>query len=316
MAAVKDSLRNGKEIRFGKKGVLEERNFLEGHLHGTSYLFRTDNIVGRLTPKTWTSKDWLQFSNPSDASYLKAWLNQEAFSTIIFDHGRMRQITSGGKTHRFKISPDGRIFAIDYPGMTNTPLIDPEALWSLNADDLKHALEPGFGTCPKYSGPLGRFGRNYDHLLYKRESNIDKHLVKLKEMRDRFVEFCFPTELKDALGTLECPPQFPSSRAPKLCVLNYSDRAKIPYDPKYFKFELTQKKTPEEFLGYFYQAGFLAFMSKPSSDETTLKGPDGLSYLVKKTGRGVIYRVIDQAFRDAKSGQDTEWWLWRDIPGY
>ena len=269
--------------------------------------------MGRLIPKTLTSKDWQLFLAPSNHSFLKDWVKTTPYSVIDFSNGRLSQAFYKNKLYHFKIAPDGRIFALDHPEIKKNPLVDPEALWVLNSDDLKKALLPGFGSCVKYAGPIGRFTRNYDHLLYKRESNEKKHLEKLKQMRDRFIAFCFPEDLKENLGVLECPPHLPSTRPPHPCLLSYSDQIRIPYEPKYFKFEFTLKKSPEDFLAYLNQSGFKQFQSNAGSDLEILKAPDGRKIQVKKVARTTQYRVLEE---DAKAvPEERDWWTWHDVPG-
>ena len=61
IASVKDSLRNGKEIRFGQSGTMEERSYHEGHLQGHSYLFKTEAVLGRIMPKPMKLDEWNLF---------------------------------------------------------------------------------------------------------------------------------------------------------------------------------------------------------------------------------------------------------------
>lgn len=333
IANVKNSLRNGKEIRAGAVGTFEERHFSDGHLQGASFLFRNVAQLHQLLPKPLTAADWLSFRQYGDQSLFKAWTKTEPFSTITYDNGRIvrfqaTRTVENKKTHRpeivptdwrFKVAPDGRTMAINHPEMKNLFFVDPEALWYLTAADLKNALVPGFGSCKQYDGPIGRFGRHYDHLLYKRESSETKHVAKLKEIRDRFFNFCVPEDIRENMGTLECPPQLPSPRAPTLCSLPLSDQAKIPYQPKFFKFEFTMKKTPAEFQKLLEDHGLIQFISSYEKAVDTLdlggrnKNEEKIS--VKKTSRGIRWKPYN-VNASKKIEDDKDWWEWQGIPGY
>ncbi|NDD65766.1 MAG: hypothetical protein EBZ36_17590, partial [Acidobacteria bacterium] len=115
--------------------------------------------------------------------------------------------------------------------------IDPEPLWDLSPSDLKTALGPGFGSCRKYAGPLIRYGRHYDVILFKRLPSEKKQQERLAEIRERFIRFCVPADLLEGLGKLECSPQLPGTLPAVPCLIPVSDQAKIPYAPKHFKFE-------------------------------------------------------------------------------
>lgn len=332
IAHVKNSLRDGKEIRAGAPGTFEERHYLDGHLQSTSFLFRSPAQLYQLLPKPMTAQDWGAFKKPSDQSLLRSWTKTEPYSVITFDRGRMvrlqatrnnedpktGKVTVTKTDYHFTISPDGRMMAVDHPEMKGLFFVDPEALWVLNAADLKAALLPGFGSCKKYSGPIGRFGRHYDHLLYRRESSETKHVAKLKEIRDRFVNFCVPEDIRENIGVLECPPQMPSPRAVTPCYLGLSDQAKLPYHPRFFKFEFTLKKTPAEFQQLLIDRGLVDFASDFNRVSDTVdwggKGSADERITIKKTVRGIRWRPFKKQAKSAE--QDKDWWEWQGIPGF
>lgn len=316
IASVRNSQRNGKEIRFGRPSTFEERNFQDGHLHGSSYIFKSNSPLGRILPTKISAADWIKFSDSNSSSLLKEWLKTEPLSEMQFKNGRITEVKFEKKHYHFELLPDGRIFAKDHPEIKGTPLIDPEPILALDADDLKKLLVPGFGSCKKYAGPLGRFQRNYAALLYRREPNEKKHLEKLEKMQDRFMEFCFPQDLKVALGELECSPALPSDRPSRKCSLAFSDQLKIPYNPKYFKFTFTLKKSPEAFVAYLNQIGLQQFMSNNLKDYDLLKGTDGINIEVKKTTRGTLYRVVDKERKEDVSKRAENWWDWHVIPNF
>ena len=321
IAGVKDSLRNGHEIRFGDTGTLEERTFKDGKLDGTGYIFLSDAPLGRHLPKSTTAADWAKFSEHSEASVLKDWIRKEPRTKIGFKDGRISEISFGGTTYRFKTGKEGRIFSLNHPEMKGGFFVDPEAIWDLNASDLKAALNPGFGSCKKYSGPIGRFGRHYDTLLFKKMPSEKKHLERLAEIRDRFIEFCVPKDLRDHLGKLECPPQLPSPFPPKFCLVSLSDRIHIPYDPKYFKFEFSLGHSPEEVALSLRKSGIYKFLSSVEEIEKTLDLGEGNSLRLKKTPEGLKYlsiknKDVAKSKSESKTGPSKEaWWEWHRIPG-
>lgn len=332
IAHVKDSLRHGKEIRVGAAGTYEERHYSDGHLQGGSFLFRTPAQLYQLLPKPVPAADWAAFSRPSEQSVFQTWTKLEPFSRMTFDQGRLvrmqatrnnedqktGKVTVVKTDYHFKVSPDGRMMALNHPEMKNLFFVDPEALWVLNAGDLKAALVPGFGSCKKYAGPIGRFGRHYDHLLYRREASEYKHVAKLKEIRDRFVNFCVPEDIRENLGVLECPPQVASAHAPNQCFLGLSDQVKLPYHPRYFKFEFTMKKTPAEFQKLLLDHGLREFVDnfEKSSDVLDLAGRNKNEdkITIKKTARGIRWRPFKVSTKSAE--QDKDWFEWQGIPGF
>ncbi|MBS1959405.1 MAG: hypothetical protein JST80_08040 [Bdellovibrionales bacterium] len=333
IANVKNSRRNGKEIRAGAVGTYEERHYSDGHLQGVSFLFKNTAQLHQLLPKPLTAADWLAFRQYGDQSLFKTWTKTEPYSMITYDNGRLARFQAtrtveNKKTHKdeivstdwhFRVAPDGRTMAIDHPEMKKLFFVDPEVLWHLSPADLKNALVPGFGSCKQYDGPIGRFGRHYDHLLYKRESSETKHVAKLKEIQNRFFEFCVPADIRENMGTLECPPQMPSPRAPTLCTLPLSDQVKIPYQPKFFKFEFTLKKPPGEFQKLLEDHGLIKFISDYDRVTETLdlgghnKNEDKI--MVKKTARGVRWKPYN-VNATKKLDDEKDWWDWQGIPGY
>ena len=319
MAAVKNSLRNGKEIRFGKTGFLEERNYIKGHLTEDSYVFKSDSILGRVIPKTFSVKDWQSFDNVKPPSILGQWLNSAPFSIIHFENGRMNRIRFEKADYQFEISPEGRIFSKNHPEMKGMFFIDPIPMWNLSSDDIRRAILPGFGSCKKYSGPISRFGRHYDHLLYVRERSEAKHQQTLDEIRTRFIKFCVPDDLMAHLGMLECAPQLPKMIMPKPCLIPVSDQLKIPYQPKYFKFDLMLGKSPEEFIELFGKDKILTFMSDPNSSFISLFIPPKTMIIVMKSQKQIKYRIMKDHSSSrnvmGKDLEDKDWWDWHPFPG-
>ena len=113
---------------------------------------------------------------------------------------------------------------------------------------------------------------------------------------------------------IECAPQLPTTRSAKLCPLAVSDRLKIPYEPKYFKYEFTFGRSPEEFLSILLQNGFLKFMSSFEAESEDLKLSPQVKIQVKKTSHGVVFRPIDQKVKTVVD--DKTWWVWQGVPGY
>jgi len=317
IASVKDSLRDGKEIRFGAPGTIEERHFTKGHLNKSSFLFKSDAILGRLMPRPVTTKDWQSFSEASDTSLLKWWVKHDPVSTIVYQDGRLVRLEFEKKIYTFSVSKDGHIKSLNHPEMKGMSFIDPEPLWALNAADLKAALLPGFGSCKKYAGPISRFGRHYDHLLYKREPSEKKHTDALDEIRARFINFCVPEDLRQNLGSLECPPQLPAIRQTQLRLIPVSDQMHIPYQPKYFTFDFTLGRTPEEFLEILNLNGYLKFLSNPEIESNTFNLSPQVKIAIKKTARGVYYKVLKEEGKSAapESATNADWWTWILIPG-
>ena len=332
IAHVKDSLRHGKEIRAGARGTYEERHYSDGHLQGGSFIFKSLAQLPQLLPKPLTAQDWASFKQPSDQSIFQTWTKIEPFSRMTFAGGRLvrmqatrnnedpqtGKVTVTKTDYHFAISPDGRMMALDHPEMKNLFFVDPEALWVLNAADLKAALTPGFGSCKKYAGPIGRFGRHYDHLLYRRETSEARHVEKLKEIRERFVDFCVPHDISENLGKLECPPQLPSTTTPVHCFLGLSDQVKLPYHPRFFKFEFTLKKTPVEFQKVFVDHGLLDFAGNYNKTTDVIdlvgKGKKEDKVTLRKSSRGIRWRPYKVQTKSAE--QDKDWWEWQGIPGY
>ena len=321
IAGVKDSMRDGLEMRLGDHGNLEERNFKGGHLNGKSFIFESSSNLARVFPTKATATDWQIFTQNNDVSTLKVWLKSEPESTLEFIDGRLSRLQFGTTDYHFKVSKDGRMFALDHPEMKKLFFIDTEPLWLLNAADLKLALEPGFGSCKKYDGPIGRFGRHYDHLLYKRESNERKHIEILNEIRDRFIKFCVPEDIRTHLGALECPPQLPSSQPTQHCAIPVSDQLHIPYEPKYFKYEFTLGRTPEELHEIFRSKGLDKFSSNYTAFEDILKLTDKISVQIKRTSNGIVFRPLSKE-KDGRikitkdAGDNKNWFEWKRVPGY
>ncbi|MBC7397055.1 MAG: hypothetical protein H7333_06395 [Bdellovibrionales bacterium] len=324
IAGVKDSLRQGREIRFGLSGTLEERTFRDGHLDGPSFIFKAESTLGRVLPAKTTPQDWQNFSIPPKESILKPWLKSEPVSTLEFSKGRIVRLQFEAKDYQFRISKDERIFSVNHPEMKELFFIDPEPLWLLNGSDLKAALNPGFGSCKKYSGPVSRFGRHYDHMLFKREVNEKKFENGLKEIRDRFINFCVPKDIRTHLGQLECPPQLPTLFSATHCLVPISDQLRIPYEPKYFAFEFTMGHSPEEVHEVFRQNGLLKFLSDFNSIEDTIKLSPKVWLQVKRTGNGVLFRPLERnkegkiviKKESQSSSNSTDWWEWHVVPGY
>jgi hypothetical protein len=323
VAGVKNSLREGREMRFGLSGTLEERNFKAGHLNGKSFIFSSNATLARAFPAKATFTDWQVFSQNSDTSELKVWLKQEPETTIEFVDGRLSHLQFANGDYHFKISKDGRMFALDHKEMKNLFFIDPEPLWSLNAADLKLALLPGFGSCKKYSGPIGRFGRHYDHLLYRREPSEKKHLDILNEIRDRFINFCVPEDIRTHLGRLECPPQLPSTTPPQYCSIPVSDQLHIPYEPKYFSYEFTLGRAPDVLHEIFHEHGMDKFASSYTSFEDILKVTEKVPIQVKRTPNGIVFRPLERdklgriKIKKSSPGEgNKDWYEWKRVPGY
>ena len=322
-AGIKDSLREGREIRFGATGFLEERNYRKGHLNGKSFILKTQTNLGRLIPKKPTPSDWQKFTFSSPDSLLKEWLNLEPETSLEFTDGRMTRMQFGSKDYHFNVSRDGRIFALNHPELKNLFFVDPEALWDLNAADLKSALLPGFGSCKKYSGPIGRFVRHYDHLLYKREPSEAHHLEILNEIRDRFFNFCVPADLINHLGILECPPQLPSTIPPRHCVLPLSDQIHLPYESKYFTFEFTLGRPPDELREILAAKGLMKLVSRFDFLEDNLSISNAITIQVKHAARGVIFRPLEKdhtgLFKIKKEDSNEvnkRWYEWSHASGY
>ncbi|MBU6152909.1 MAG: hypothetical protein KGP28_01280 [Bdellovibrionales bacterium] len=312
VAAVKDSLRNGREIRFGDPGTLEERTFKDGQLEGPGYLFLSDAPLGRHFPKSASSGDWSRFVTPSAGSILKDWLGKEPRSEFNFQAGRLNELKFGSKKYRFRIGQEGRIYALNHPEMNGGFFVDPEAFWDLSPNDLRSTLNPGFGSCKKYSGPIGRFVRHYDTLLFRKMPTEKKHLARLSEIRNRFIEFCIPKDLIENLGKMECPPQLPSTFPPNFCLVSLSDRIRIPYDPKFFKFDFSLGHSPEEIALSLRKAGIGKFLSSMEETEKILALPDGASIQLKKTPEGMKFKFLEK--NDSSKSKDS-WWEWHRIPG-
>ncbi len=312
IASVKNSLRNGREIRFGAPGTLEERNFRDGHLDGPGFIFRSDAPLGRFFPKSATTGDWAKFSTPPEGSILKDWIGSEPKSRFQFQSGRLSGLSFGDRSYQFRIGKEGRIHALNHPEMRGGFFVDPEALWDLSPSDLHAALMPGFGSCKKYSGPIGRFTRHYDSLLFKKLPTEKKHQERLSEIRDRFIDFCVPKDLQENLGKMECPPQLPSRFPPGFCLLPISDRLRIPYEPKYFKYDFSLGHSPEEVVLSLRKAGIDGFLSSLEETEKTLSLPEDVSIRLKKTPDGLKFRTLRK-----KDSVDTKgaWWEWHRIPG-
>ena len=321
IAGVRDSLRQGREIRLGEPGHLEERFFQDGHLEGPSFIFPASVPLGRVFPGDATAETWAQFGARSGDSLLKSWLHAEPESSLEFQSGRLIRIRFGSEDFRFEVAKDGRIKALNHPEMKGSFFVDPEALFSLNAADTKVLLAEGFGSCRKFSGPLGRFGRHYDVLLFKRLSSEKKHLVRLNEIRERLLDFCVPKDLRSHLGRMECPPQLPGNLPPRFCPLPLSDRIRVPYDPKYFKFEFSLGHSPEEIALVLRKLGVVKFLSKAEQlEESYILGPKA-EILVRKTPNGLTYKVLEKdekgrtLIRKEESDEARDWWNWHLLPG-
>jgi len=319
IAAMKNSLRHGKEIRFGASGFLEERSYLNGHLTQDSYIYKSESVLGRIIPDTLTPKDWQSFDDTASPSILGTWLKQAPVSIIHFDNGRMSRLRFGKKDYEFEIKPEGRIFAKNHPELKGMFFVDPIPMWNLSSDDLRRELLPGFGSCKKYSGPISRFGRHYDHLLYVRQPSQAKHLQNLIEIRNRFINFCVPEDIRENLGMLECPPQLPQMFTPDPCLVPISDQLKVPYEPKYFKFEWTMGKSPEEFVQLIGKSKLLAFMSNPNEKSLSLFIPPKTMIILKKYEKKIKFRVMTEHSYSNRVGskdlEDKDWWDWHPFPG-
>jgi hypothetical protein len=321
IASVKNSLRHGREIRFGTPGTIEERDYRDGHLHGPSFIHQASAPVGRSMPKSLSREDWARFTQPTSDSFLKTWLQQEPVSTLEFSDGRLVRVMAGKLDYRFRVSKEGRIYSINHPEMKGLFFFDPEPLWDMNAADTKSLLKLGFGSCKKYDGPLGRYGRHYDVLLFKRELVERKHLSRLGEMRERMMSFCVPDDIRKNLGVLECPALLPGTIPPNHCLLPLSDRLHVPYEPKYFTFEFTLGRKPEEFHELLKKKGLLHFASRPDETEKTLHLSDSAAVMLRKSPTGILYKFFEKQ-KDGKfvfknAGDDPKsWWDWKHIPGF
>jgi hypothetical protein len=321
IAGMKNSERHGREIRFGVPGTLEERNYRNGHLDGPSFIFTSQAPLGRSMPKALTREDWEKFSTHPAESILKPWLNTEPLSSLEFLDGRLSRARFGDQDYRFKTSKEGKIHSLNHPEMKGLFFLDPEPLWDMNAADTKSLLKLGFGSCKKYDGPLGRYGRHYDVLLYKREVNERKHLARLNEMRERLVSFCVPKDLREHLGVLECPPLLPGNFPANHCRLGISDRLHVAYEPRYFTFEFSLGRKPEEIHELMKKKGVLEFASRPDELEKTLMLSDSAAVMLKKTQTGILFKFYEKG-KDGKfifknAGDDPKsWWDWRHLPGF
>jgi hypothetical protein len=320
VASVIESKRHGKEIRFGTPGFLEERSYEAGHLQGESLVFKSDQVLQRILPKDLKSAVWLPLLDWKSASQLSVWLKGQPDSTLQFERGRLVRIRFDDKDYQFKISPDGRMMSVNHPEMKGLFFIDPGAMWNLGADDLKKAIQTGFGSCKKYSGPIGRFGRHYDHLLYAKETNEKKHVDNLKEIRERFMNFCVPEDLRTHLGMLECPPQLPGMLAPGRCLLPVSDQLRIPYHPKFFKYEFGMKQDPESFLRSLDPVSVVTFMTDASKESMSKFFPPKTLVILKKKGSRLAYRIFENRPNAPNPVpadlEDRFWWEWKTLPGY
>ncbi|NDG83807.1 MAG: hypothetical protein EBX52_02070 [Proteobacteria bacterium] len=321
VAAVRNSLRHGKEIRFGHPGTLEERTFQNGHLEGPSFIHASEVPFGRVFPKNATTEDWAKFALTSGESILKPWIRTEPLSTIEFKAGRLSRMLSGKKDYHFSTGNDGRIMALDHPEMKGGFFIDPEPLWDLAASDLKTALTAGFGSCKKYAGPLIRYGRHYDVILFKRLPSEKKQQERLEEIRERFIRFCVPKDLLDGLGKLECGPQLPGTLPPHLCLIPISDQSRIPYDPKYFKYENSLGYPPGDIRTMLEKIGLIPFLSDASKTEEIFSITKSVQIRLKKSPDGLKYRVLkkDAKGRILVNKDDPEgekdWYEWKRVPG-
>ena len=321
IAAVRNSLRQGREIRFGNPGTLEERTFESGHLEGPSLVFSSTVPLGRVFPKNATPDDWAKFVSTSEESILKPWIKSEPLSMMHFKSGRIVSVSTGKKDYHFSIAPDGRILSMDHPEMKGLFFIDPEPLWDLTAADLKTALTPGFGSCKKYAGPLVRYVRHYDVLLFKRMPSEKKHQERLEEIRNRFIQFCVPKDLIEALGRLECSPQLPGTLPPNLCLIPVSDQARIPYDPKFFKYENSLGYSPGDVRTLLEKLEIALFMSDASKTDEMYSLTKALQIKVRKTPEGIKYRVVKKdsqgriiVNKDDPNGE-KDWYEWHRVPG-
>lgn len=322
-AGVKDSMRDGREIRFGNTGYLEERNFKGGHLNGKSFIYKTDLRLSNLFPKAPTLEDWNYFATNSSQSFLKSWLKTvEPSSVLEFIDGRLSHVQAADIDYSFRVSKDGRMFAENHPEMKNLFFTDTEPLWLLNAADMRLALQTGFGSCKKYAGPISRFGRHYDHLLYKRETSYKKHLASLKEIQDRFIQFCVPQDIRENLGVLECPPQLPTTSTAPRCLIPVSDQLHIPYLPKYFKYEFTLGRAPDELHEIFREHGVAQFVSKFDSEEQILDLTKTVSIQIRRGPTGFVFRPLEKdkkgviKIKKLSSDADQDWYEWKRAPGY
>jgi hypothetical protein len=322
IAGIKDSLREGREIRFGASGTIEERSYKDGHLEGPSFIFQSNATLGRYIPKEATAKDWQNFLQPPTDSILKPWIGGEPTSRLQFSGGRLTRVQFDGKDYSFRVTKEGRMYSMNHSEMKGLFFFDPEALWDLNAADTKSLLKYGFGSCKKYDGPLGRYGRHYDVLLFRRELVEKKHLSRLKEMRDRLIQFCVPEDIQRHLGTLECPPLLPGPFPQHHCLLSMSDQMHIPYDPKYFQFEFTMGHPPEVIHALMKKSGLMKFASKPDATEDVIKLSEQNFIAVKKTTSGIVFKLLEKdkngkiKATKANGDNDKSWWDWKHLPGF
>ncbi len=324
IASVKNSERDGREIRSGATNTLEERTYKNGHLDGPSFIFSSMQVLGRILPKAPTDKDWAQYTNPPATSILKPMLaNAEPASTLQFSNGRLLRAQYDKKDYHFHPTKDGRNFVLDHPDMRGMFFVDPEPMWTMSPHDLKADLIPGFGSCKKYDGPIGRFGRHYDHMLFKREPKEKTQLQNLAEIRERFLSFCTPQDLRDHLGVLECPPALPSPISGRFCVFPISDQLRTPYQPKYYDFDATLGRSPEELNLLFKKFGIVKFVSDYKATDIEILFSPKILVTVKKTSQGLLYRAdeLDPKTKKRIVPVDSEesnqhWWEWHPVPGF
>ena len=323
IANVKDSERNGREIRPGTTNTLEERTYINGHLDGPTFIYPSQQILGRIFPKNPEPKDWAQFQTPPPTSILKPLLkNIEPTSTLKFTGGRLLRAQYDKKDYHFHPMKDGRNFALDHPDMKGMFFVDPEPMWFMSPNDLKMDLIPGFGSCKRYAGPSGRFARHYDHYQFKRESSEKKQLENLSEIRDRFLNFCVPQDLLDHLGVLECPPALPSPILGRMCYLPISDQLKLPYKPKYYNFDYSLGRSPEELNALFKKFGLMKFASDFKAKQIEITFSPKVLVTVKKSSQGMMFRADETDPKTRKrivpldDSAAAQWWVWRNVPGF
>ncbi len=117
ISGIKNSLRHGKELRFGASGFLEERSYLDGHLTQNSYIYKSESVLARVMPKMLNPSDWQAIDDVSSPSILGIWLKQQPYSTVQFERGRITRIRFDKSDYHFEITPEGRMMAKDHPEM-------------------------------------------------------------------------------------------------------------------------------------------------------------------------------------------------------
>jgi hypothetical protein len=311
LAQIKNSLRDGIEWRPGLPQTLEMRTFKNGHLEGISRIYSSEKRLQDFLP------------DPLEPLFFqsigKFTLPEKPISEMQFQAGRVVSLKSADRSFSLKLDSSGR--SSGTIGKDSIQWFDPEALFLLSPADAKAALVPGFGSCKKYAGPIGRYTRHLDELYFKREMKEKTHREKERLIRSRFLDFCFPGEMKTALGKLECPPALPSSVPAHTCELGISDEITLPFHPKFFTFENTFGQSPSTLREWFIKAGILKELSHPEQNEFRLELSTQYRAQIRRTPEGTFFQLYEKTPRGTwllkKNERDPEdaWWTWHRIPG-